>query len=207
MHRFYRTVDCVFNHQCFFANIQADNRVVNTNWNFDDEFMWKGMTPAYINMLPPCQGMGYLMPSTMFNVGAEEKMIEHVLKEKIGSIRMNDERLTTSWDNHLAYLLSTALINYEFERIGGVTLANDEFQASIKNYVPEAHTFKALPVQFTHFDTEKMMHHIYTNKIGKDILMARGDQVKLAVRVKIVCYPENVCAVWVMIAARFRSLH
>ena len=52
-----------------------------------------------------------------------------------------------------------------------------------------------------------MIYHIHSNKIGKEILMARGsDQVKLAVRVKIVPYPENVSAVWVIIAARYRSL-
>lgn len=53
VHRFYRTVGCVFNHKFFFANIQADDRVVNTNWNFEDEFMWKGMSTSYINMLTP----------------------------------------------------------------------------------------------------------------------------------------------------------
>jgi len=73
--------------------------------------------------------------------------------------------------------------------------------------VPEGHTFKALPVQFIHFDTERMIHHIYNNKVGKEVLLARGDQLKLALRVKIVPYPENVCAVWVMVAVRFRSIH
>jgi hypothetical protein len=58
------------------------------------------------------------MPSTMSNVAAEEKMIEGLLREKISSIRQNDEHVSTSWDNQLGYLLSTALINYEFERIG-----------------------------------------------------------------------------------------
>ena len=37
--------------------------------------------------------------------------------------------------------------------------------------------------------------------------MARGDQLKHAIRVKIVVYPENVCAIWVMIAARYRNIH
>ncbi len=101
--------------------------------------------------------------------------------------------------------MSSALTNYEFERVSGVTFANEEFQAGVKNHVPEGHTFKALPVQFTHFDSERMMHHIYNNKVGKDILTARGDQIKHAVRVKIVSYPENVCAVWVMVAVRYRS--
>ena len=104
-------------------------------------------------------------------------------------------------------MLQTALANYEFERISGQTFANDEFQSSIKNYVPEGHTFKAFPIQFTHMDTERMMHHIFQNKIGKDIVMVKGsDQVRHALRVKIVSYPENVVAVWVILAVRFRSM-
>lgn len=71
--------------------------------------------------------------------------------------------------------------------------------------MPEGHTFKAIPVQFTHFDPEKIMHHLYNHKVGKEIVLARGDQMKHAVRVKIVTYPENVCAVWVMLAVRYRS--
>ena len=73
------------------------------------------MSPSYINMLPPSQGVGYLMPSTMNNVASEEKMIEGLLKKKISSIRINDEHVATTWDNHLGFLLSTALVNYEFE--------------------------------------------------------------------------------------------
>jgi hypothetical protein len=68
------------------------------------------------------------MPSTITNVGQDEKIIENILKEKISSLRMNDEHLTTNWDNHLSYLLSTAVVNYEQERIGGSTFANEEFQ-------------------------------------------------------------------------------
>jgi hypothetical protein len=91
---------------------------VNTNWNFEDEFMWKGMSPSYINLLTPAQGVGYLMPSTISNIGNEEKLLEGVLRDKISAIRRNDENLSTAWDNHLSYLLSTALINYENERLG-----------------------------------------------------------------------------------------
>lgn len=67
------------------------------------------------------------MPSTFGNIGNDEKIIESMLKEKIASIRMNEEHLSTNWDSHLSYLLSTAVINYEQERIGGSTFANEEF--------------------------------------------------------------------------------
>ena len=53
------------------------------------------------------------MPSSICNVAQDEKLLEGLLKEKIGSVRMNDEHMSTSWDSHLSYLLSTALINYE----------------------------------------------------------------------------------------------
>jgi centrosomal protein CEP76 len=60
VHRFYRTVDCVFNHRAFYGNLQADNRVINTDWNFQDEFSWKAMLQTMLNLLTPAQGIGYL---------------------------------------------------------------------------------------------------------------------------------------------------
>ena len=59
---------------------------------------------------------------------SEEKALEGLLREKIASMRMNDEHLSTSYDNQLSYILSSALSNYELERVGGVTFANEEFQ-------------------------------------------------------------------------------
>ena len=166
------------------------------------------MSKIYINSLQPSNGVGYLMPSQNLNAGDEEKLLEKILRDKIAGIRRNDGgNLPTNWDQQLSYLLQIALSNYEFERVSGSTFANEEFQSCIKNYVPEGHTFKAFPIQFTHFDTERMIHHIYQNKIGKEILMHKGsDQVRLALRVKVVPYPENVCAVWVIVAVRYRTV-
>ena len=105
----------------------------------------------------------------------------------------------------MGYLLSTALANYEYERIGGGSFAAEEFQHGIKNYVPEGHTFKAFPIQFTHFETDRMITHIYSQKVGYEVFLSRGDQCRHACRVKIVQYPENISAVWVMFATRSRA--
>ena len=67
------------------------------------------------------------MPSNTFNVPEEEKLLESILKGKIGSLRRNEHNLNTNWDAQLSYLLSTALANYEFERIGGGNFATVEF--------------------------------------------------------------------------------
>lgn len=97
------------------------------------------------------------------------------------------------------------MANYEIERIGGQNFASVEFQHGIKNYVPDGHTFKAFPIQFTHYDSDRMVSHIYGSPVGKEIVQMRGDMVRHALRVKIAQYPENVSAVWVMLAVRSRQ--
>ena len=106
VHRFYRQVGCVFNDKTFYANVQADDKVVNTNWDLEDEYMWKSMSRQMISTLKPSNGVGYLMPSSSIKVMDEEKMLEKILKDKIAGIRRNDGgNLTTKWDNQLSYLL------------------------------------------------------------------------------------------------------
>ncbi len=127
MHRFYRSVGSVFNNEKFFANVQTDDRVVNTCWDFEDEYMWKGMSTSYIKTLSTSNGIGYLMPSSLQNVSEEEKLLESILKDKISAVRRNEHHLSTNWDSQLSYLLSTALANYEYERVGGGSFAAEEF--------------------------------------------------------------------------------
>jgi centrosomal protein CEP76 len=119
---------------------------VNTSWELEDEFMWKGMNPSHIKTLSTSAGIGYLMPGQISNVSEEEKLVEQILREKISGVRRNEHHLSTNWDSQLGYLLSTALANYEYERVGGGSFAAEEFQHGIKNYVPEGHTFKAFPI-------------------------------------------------------------
>mmetsp|Transcript_23721 Transcript_23721/g.26350 ORF Transcript_23721/g.26350 Transcript_23721/m.26350 type:complete len:90 (+) Transcript_23721:101-370(+) len=89
-------------------------------------------------------------------------------------------------------MLSIPLHNYELERLGSITFCTNEFQSSVKNYVPEGHTFKAFPIQFNHFDINKMILALFKNRVAYEIITAKGDQVNHAVRVKVALYPENV---------------
>mmetsp|Transcript_8026 Transcript_8026/g.12387 ORF Transcript_8026/g.12387 Transcript_8026/m.12387 type:complete len:108 (+) Transcript_8026:727-1050(+) len=100
VHRFYRQIGCVFNNRHFFANIQSDDRVVNVEWDFEDEYLWKSMSKQYINSLQPSNGVGYLMPSSTLNVADEEKTLEKILRDKVAGIRKNDGgNLATHWDH------------------------------------------------------------------------------------------------------------
>ena len=39
--------------------------------------------------------------------------------------------MKTAWDGKLSYLISPALVNYEFERISNLTYGNEEFKQSV----------------------------------------------------------------------------
>lgn len=63
---------------------------------------------------------------------------------------LQDMELTTVWDDHLSYLLSSALSAYELERCTGVSCGNEEFQDAVRRAVPDGHTFKGFPIHFLH---------------------------------------------------------
>ena len=86
------------------------------------------MSHAYINALTPNSAIGDLMASQGINVPEEEKLLESILRDKIAGVRRNDHNMGTEYDTQLSYMLSTALSNYEYERIGGSNFASQEFQ-------------------------------------------------------------------------------
>ncbi len=75
--------------------MQTDDRVVNTVWELEDEYMWKGMSTSHIKTLTTSPGIGYLMPSSLQNVQDEEQLLESILKEKISAVRRNEHHLAT----------------------------------------------------------------------------------------------------------------
>lgn len=188
--KFYRTIGCVFNSTHFYANIQADDHVSHTIFDFGDDSLWKPMDSFHIKALPKVP-FASIMPSTL-DIIDEEKMLERALKKKVTGLRLSEAGLKTSYDKQLEYMLSPALANYEYERLASLTFAGDEFKSSVKTYVPEGHSFKAFPIQFNHFDVNKMVLSLLKNKIAYEIITARGDAIRHALRVKLVVYPENV---------------
>ena len=202
--RFYRSIGCVFNDKAFYANIQPSDLVENTIFDLEDSSLWKAMDSAMVKALPKVP-MANLMPTDL-DVIKEEEKLEKALKARVSSIRLDEVGLRTKYDKQLEYMLSSALYNYELERLASMTFASNEFKSSIKNYVPEGHTFKAFPIQFNHFDINKMVVALLKNRVAFDVLTVRGDQVHHAVRAKIVTYPDNVCAVWIMLACRYKAV-
>lgn len=199
----YATVSCAFNDVGFWANKQVDDDVVECDFNFDNNVTWKSMDPEAIAVAPrPVEQCASLIPPTLNSQACAEEL-ERELKDLIVQKRSSAFGKSALFDDDLSYLLQPALAAYEMERITGYSFGNEDFQSSVKNAVPTKHCFKGFPTCFSHRDASKIMVALEANSTGADILSSEGDDVKFAVRVKIYSYPEDVCAVWVMVAVRY----
>jgi len=77
---------------------------------------------------------------------------------------------------------------------------------SLKNCVLEGSSFRGVPV---HLKSLLELHEVLESLKEKDdvreVLNQDGMSVRHAVRVKVQMYPEEICAVWVMIACTWKS--
>ncbi|XP_072251049.1 centrosomal protein of 76 kDa isoform X2 [Leuresthes tenuis] len=150
----YRTVGCVFNQQTFLANCQPSEAVELCVFDFQNPSRWKAMSdealrsvcaPGSTTSLPPLPPLS--APS--LEPAAASNQLELEMRYLISEHR-KDLDLATVWDDHLSYLLSSALSAYEMERCTGVSCGNEEFQDAVRRVVADGHTFKGFPIHFLH---------------------------------------------------------
>jgi centrosomal protein CEP76 len=200
----YKTIGCLFNHKNFYANIQTLSNVDTCCFHLKDQSKWKSMSEDAIQTV--CnQNMNYFPPlcQNLLDPTLISNDLEHQLRALIVSHRQ-DIGLTTNWDDNLSYILSPALAWYENERVTGMSIGNEEFDQAIKLAIPDGHTFKAFPIQFIHKNARKIFAYSLKKSICEEILTCRGDQVKLALRVRVFTYPDSAIATWVMFACRYK---
>uniref|UniRef100_A0ACB8FD57 Centrosomal protein of 76 kDa n=1 Tax=Sphaerodactylus townsendi TaxID=933632 RepID=A0ACB8FD57_9SAUR len=99
-----------------------------------------------------------------------------------------------------------SLAAYELERTTGVSSGNEEFQDAIRRAVPDGHTFKGFPIHFVYRNARRAFATCLRSPFCEEIVCCRGDQVRLAVRVRVFAYPESACAVWIMFACKYRCV-
>ncbi|XP_004276018.1 centrosomal protein of 76 kDa isoform X1 [Orcinus orca] len=206
----YRTIGCVFNHQMFLGNCQPSDSVESCVFDLNDESKWKPMSeeaiksvcaPGATTSLPPFPP---LCASTI-DASVTSNEIEMQLRLLVSEHR-KDLGLTTVWEDQLSYLLSPALASYEFERTTSISAGNEEFQDAIRRAVPDGHTFKGFPIHFVYRNARRAFATCLRSPFCEEIICCRGDQVRLAVRVRVFTYPESACAVWIMFACKYRSV-
>lgn len=169
---------------------------------FENDAYWKALDPTQIATLPLSPTITIMEPE-MLSVCRREDEIERKLRNGIVKYR-SELGLSTQWSDGMSYQFSPALTAYELERTYSLQVSNQDFQESIKRSVPEGHTFQGFPTIFTHSSPTKMLSNFRTTPLANKIINAVGDDVVFAVRAKIFPYPEQMQAIWVMLAVRYR---
>lgn len=194
----------------FLGNCQPSDAVETCVFDLNDESKWKPMSeeaiksvcaPGATTSLPPFPP---LCASTI-DASVTSNEIEMQLRLLVSEHR-KDLGLTTVWEDQLSYLLSPALASYEFERTTSISAGNEEFQDAIRRAVPDGHTFKGFPIHFVYRNARRAFATCLRSPFCEEIICCRGDQVRLAVRVRVFTYPESACAVWIMFACKYRSV-
>ncbi|XP_066184825.1 centrosomal protein of 76 kDa isoform X2 [Sylvia atricapilla] len=206
----YRTIGCIFNHQKFFGNCQPSDAVEVCVFDLHDESKWKPMSGEAIKSVCPPGSTSSVPPfpplcASTIDAAVTSNEIEVQLRILVSEHR-KDLGLSTVWDDQLSYLLSPALAAYELERTTGVSAGNEEFQDAVRRAVPDGHTFKGFPIHFVHRNARRAFATCLRSPFCEEIICCRGDQVRLAVRVRVFTYPESACAVWIMFACKYRSV-
>lgn len=101
----YRSLDCLFNHESFYANVQVDNRVPLVDFNLENPRKWKKMDPAAITALHYSRPFdhsprGVKIRGCVGDPNIQAASLEAVLTELIEDYRRQHE-LRTSWDQEL----------------------------------------------------------------------------------------------------------
>ncbi|KAK2844111.1 hypothetical protein Q5P01_010770 [Channa striata] len=206
----YRTVGCVFNHQTFLANCQPSDAVDLCVFDFQNQSRWKSMSEEALNSVCAPGSTTSLPPlpplcAPALDPAAASNQLELEMRYLVSEHR-KDLGLATVWDDHLSYLLSSALSAYELERCTGVSCGNEEFQDAVRRAVPDGHTFKGFPIHFLHCNARRAFATCLRSPFCEEIVCCRGDHMRLAVRVRVFVYPENACAVWLMFACKYLSV-
>nr|CAB3230038.1 centrosomal protein of 76 kDa-like [Phallusia mammillata] len=207
----FKTVDCLYNHESFYANSQFLNAVETCRFDLNDSSLWKQMNRDAIHSV--C-GAGKLNSSTPFPPLATPTLdailvssnLEIELRSLVVDYR-SDFDLITTWDDNLSRLLAASLASYELERQSGIpNIGNEDFQDMVRRAVPNGNTFKGFPLQVLHRDARRAFKTALRNSVCTEILNCRGDQVRHSLRVVVSVLPDDVLVAWVMFACRYQSV-
>ena len=192
----YKTLSCVFNDKFLYANLQTSNFIPNLTFDFHNFLHWKSLN-CYSNV----PKWNFPMSLIQTSIKAQTEHLEEILKEKINEYR-ND---ITKFDDSLSYKLLPAVTKCELEKVHNIKISEEEFEASMSLAVPPNHIFKAFSIQAEGIDVQKVFMELVKNKVTKEILNTKEDNIKFGIKTKITSYPENIYITWISIAVIYKE--
>lgn len=196
------TIDCMYNHKSFYANIQPSSKIMSVSFDVENEELWKPLNPLKLRIVPK-----FPYPSLLYKFRdsySMERRLDIKLRNSITSHR-TVIGVQTVFDDTLSFVLSQALEKYELQKLSCQQEDLSLFQDCVKGTVGPGMTFKAIPVNVTNESEDNIMTVILSHNTGSQILDMVGEDVKFGVRSKIYAFPENVLSVWIMVAVSYSA--
>ncbi|GAA48487.1 centrosomal protein of 76 kDa [Clonorchis sinensis] len=219
----YKTVDCLYSHNSFYANIQPSNELVSCSLRISDSSHWH---PLPSDMISSVTTYSNLVPETLrgpvSNTVELNDRIVRELRALVANWRMarlpQEPPNTWVWDEELCRMMSPVLAGFEADHLLACMALEAEMSSSttcqlearlnmaaIHNYVPEGYTFKAYPIQVLHTNPKRILQTSVRSRLCRDILTCHGIDVRLGLCVLVYSYAEEATATWVMFACIYKS--
>ena len=147
----FRTVDCVFNHNLYLANIQPDSRISDVSFDFGDTDKWK---PLNLQTCPKSDQKAPISPVPWSNRNfgndfcAMANWLESEFKRLFAEHRHNIGYPRAEWDEKLCSSLGIALSGYEMASCFSQNFVMPkDFLNATKTIIPAGCILRAVPLQ------------------------------------------------------------
>eukprot|EP00927_Polykrikos_kofoidii_P060912 TRINITY_DN55811_c0_g1_i1.p1 TRINITY_DN55811_c0_g1~~TRINITY_DN55811_c0_g1_i1.p1 ORF type:complete len:663 (+),score=82.83 TRINITY_DN55811_c0_g1_i1:100-2088(+) len=206
----FSSIDLVFNHKrCLVCHAGTTARV---SFDFGDIRCWlpvplDSRDVDALRLYPAlrCPPFADLKPR-MWSLPLEPEAMEEVIERRLAGLTRSHREaagLQTFFDDHLSQLLHMALVNCELERTAGSSAQQSEQFAEVVRRVCNAdEVFRAVPAQFNHLRVSLFWPALTARAGVREALATVAGPPAFALRVRVVPYPENTVATWVLLGVR-----
>ena len=191
-------VGCVFDDNNVWANVQVADRPSEMAWILTDPKCWR----------PFFGPRGYPQPRTLQSVQAEALEYKRTTEEYRNNLESEiEQRLQayfedlrghrpTDWNRSLGNTLKKLLKRFELDASGGSELTRAEHDAQLER-VQATYDLVGFPIHVSYTDVKPLLAKLKNTNMW----MSDSPKMQFALTAYVHAYPNNICSVWVYIAA------
>ena len=195
------SVGCVFNDHNVWANVQTTDRPIEMDWQLhDNPKAWR-----------PFFHKGYPAPRSILSVQAAELPYSKIAEEYRSDLEQQvEDRLVrefeelrghrpTDWNRSLGNTLKKLLKRFEEDASGGAALTKEEHEAQLDR-VSATFNLVGFPIHAAIADNVSLGPLVAKLK-HTNLYLSESPKIQFALAAYVQPYVNNVCSVWVYIAA------
>lgn len=195
--KYCKALTCVFNDKRICANTQLNNSMFNVSYNFEDSTCWSSIE---VGALATPWNFPVKLHGPTVNAREVESKLEKALQSKIKYYRGNTLMVSTEFDEEMSYMLKPAAAKCELEKVYEIKQPQEELEAAMYSRIPDGHVFKAYPLFTRSVDPQEVFAELMQNKTTRKLIDTSSDNLKFALKTKVIPYPENITVAWTILA-------